>query len=177
MEESGCDLILRYCLSICLESLRKATKTAARLVNVLDKTPNISQKCYHLSQLAWISGTARCLEHWPIWNLPPPKAWPLSLSSAGVPGSEAATSLSAPPVALSHQQTQKQRNLWLIRRVREKASIRKCSPHSRVPKICTNLPVFWVQLMSPWLLFKDCCDAHIMSIIKSSDDSTGHTVA
>lgn len=53
-----------------------------------------------------------------IRDSPPPKAWPLSLSSAGVPGSEAATSLSAPPVALPQQQAQEQRKVSLIKTIR-----------------------------------------------------------
>lgn len=53
-----------------------------------------------------------------IRDSPPPKAWPLSLSSAGVPGSEAATSLSAPPVALPQQQTREERKVLLIKTVR-----------------------------------------------------------
>ena len=68
-------------------------------------------------------------DHKHIWNStmsgtlttrdsPPPKAWPLSLSSAGVPGSEAATSLSAPPVALPQQQTREHRKVSLIKTVR-----------------------------------------------------------
>jgi hypothetical protein len=60
-----------------------------------------------------------------IGDSPPPKAWPLSLSSAGVPGSEAATSLSAPPVALPQQQTREQRKVLLIKTVRNVCKYQK----------------------------------------------------
>jgi len=60
-----------------------------------------------------------------IRDSPPPKAWPLSLSSAGVPGSEAATSLSAPPVALPQQQAQEQRKVSLIKTIRNVCKYQK----------------------------------------------------
>jgi hypothetical protein len=57
-----------------------------------------------------------------------------------VPGSEAATSLSAPPVALPQQQTQEQRKVLLIKTVRIVCKHQKVTPHFRVQKTNKDLP-------------------------------------